>query len=85
MLLDILLSYTKSLYQCNQFAVKFIKDEEMFYAERIQDAVSGVGTDEQQLIRVICGRSEVSFKISNNFISRCNPELLANPVRHIGN
>ena len=31
----------------------------MFYAERIQDAVSGVGTDEQQLIRVIVGRSEV--------------------------
>ena len=47
------------LYSLKSISVKFIKDEEMFYAERIQDAVSGVGTDEQQLIRIIVGRSEV--------------------------
>lgn len=41
--------------------VKFILDEELFYAERVQDAISGIGTDEQQLIRIIVGRCEIDM------------------------
>ncbi len=52
------------------FSVKFILDEELFYAERVQDALSGLGTDEQQLIRVVVGRCEVRFRTfhSINFL-----------------
>ena len=45
------------------FSVKFILDEELFYAERIQDAISGIGTDEQQLSRIIVGRCEVNLSL----------------------
>ena len=45
-------------------SVKFIIDEEMFYAERLHDSLAGIGTDDEQLIRIIVGRCEVSMSFN---------------------
>ena len=45
------------------------RDRPTFFAERIDKAVSGLGTRDSTLIRVIISRSEVNLKNKNkNFI-----------------
>lgn len=38
-----------------------IRDRPSFFAERLHKAISGIGTRDSTLIRVIVSRSEVSF------------------------
>jgi hypothetical protein len=40
-----------------------IRDRPTFFAERLHKAVSGLGTRDSTLIRVIVSRSEVNFKL----------------------
>ena len=62
-------SHVHTNIQAFHLSVKFILDEELFYAERVQDAISGIGTDEQQLIRSIVGRCEVCMQLQ--FFKSC--------------
>ena len=39
-----------------------IRDRPTFFAERLHKAISGIGTKDSTLIRVIVSRSEVSFQ-----------------------
>lgn len=42
--------------------VKYAKSHAKYFAERIQQAVKGVGTDEKALVRIIVGRSEIDLE-----------------------
>lgn len=40
--------------------VKYVKDREMYYADRLYNSMKGAGTDDCTLIRVIVTHSEVT-------------------------
>lgn len=42
-------------------AVKYVKDAPTFFAERLHKSMSGAGTDDTALIRLIVTRSEVRY------------------------
>ncbi len=45
--------------------VTCVRDRPTFFAERLHKAISGLGTKDSTLIRVIVSRSEVNFKLKN--------------------
>lgn len=49
---------------CLCCAVKYAKDAAAFFAERLHKSMSGAGTDDTALIRLVVSRSEVKNRAS---------------------
>lgn len=70
------------------FAVKYIKDYEMYFAERLYNSMKGAGTDDITLSRIIVTHSEVSRKmhslnktVSQDSCIKCPTQQL-HAIRH---
>jgi annexin A7/11 len=56
--------------------VQCIKDRPTYFAERLYQAMKGMGTADQTLIRIVLGRSEVDLEdIKDRFFDMYNKSL----------
>ena len=64
------------------FSVQMARDPAVYFADRLNQAIAGCGTDDTDLIRVLVSRSEVSYlalqfaQIPFLFFSRSEKYLL---------
>ena len=49
--------------------VKSARDKPSYYAEALYDAMKGIGTNDDELIRILVTRSEVSISMETFFMS----------------
>lgn len=43
-------------------AVKFVRDRDLYFADRLYNSMKGAGTDDRTLVRVIVTHAEVGHK-----------------------